>query len=420
MQLKEPADRQTSQLAKHCDLLALPCYGRGKMAEPYGNTTVSGLNADYHNALAACGLIDGVVDIDALQPRPFRYAEGEFICRRGEVADCLWIIISGSVAIKEGDATYHVLRRNDVIGEQQIVGDVHHPMYDLVAGESTVEVLVVDKNKIEIHPEAATLWKNIAKIISKKMRATNQKASSLSRQLADDTHILHAYTNQYALSRRLSSGGNRQTEHRVDRAIIWFSDIVDFSDHTLALTPDQTAEVVQQFFNAQSSPIVARDGHIDKFIGDGLMAFWVLPDEQASAADECLEALRAAEEAVQAVSAIIVGSSRLGLRVGLHIGLVLSGDFGSAARHQFTLIGPEVNKAARLEQVRAEDVIDGSLNVGDIRLSAELRDELAESAKKKYNRRSVAQAKNIPKLVLYSASRARFHNRSMPTASLTL
>ena len=130
-------------------------------------------------------------------------------------------------------------------------------------------------------------------------------------------------------------------------------------------------------------------------------AFWVMAQEEAASA-KCLEALRAAEEAVKAVSEIQIGNNPLHLRVGLHIGLVLSGDFGSAARHQFTLIGPEVNKAARLEQVHTEDVTEGEPDIGPIRLSVEFRDELAELTQRRYARHSKANAKNIGKLELYS------------------
>lgn len=359
------------------------------------------LGSYYEEAIVASGLADDVVDIIGLAPRPYRYAEGEFICRHGDPSECLWIIVTGSVAVREQNRTLFVRRRGQVVGEQHLLGNGYQRLFDLVANEGTVELLVIEKASIEAHEEKDVIWRNVAKIVSLKLRDASIKASSLSRQLEDDTRILHAYTNEYALSRRLQSGGGRLTDYKVDRAIIWFSDVVDFSRHALKLEPTRTADIIQRFFNAQSIPIAAHGGHIDKFIGDGLMAFWVLP-ENGGAGKACLEALRAAEEAVKAVSDISIGKNPLHLRIGLHVGVVLSGDFGSATRHQFTLIGPEVNKAARLEQVHHEEVREGSKDIGAVRLSPEFREELSDPVKKRYNRRCTVKAKNIGEIELFS------------------
>jgi class 3 adenylate cyclase len=288
------------------------------------------------------------------------------------------------------------------VGEQHCVGNGYRRIYDLVAIESSVEVLVIEKSSIERHPESGTIWRNIARIISLKLRNASKKASSLSRQLADDTRILHAYTNEYALGRRLKAGSLHQAEYQVDKAIIWFSDIVEFSRHTSKMSPDRIADVVQRFFNAQSLPIISRSGHIDKFMGDGMMAFWVLPQTTNGVGEICIEAIRAAEEAVKAVREISIGNEPLLLRVGLHLGMVVSGDFGSATRHQFTLIGQEVNKAARLEQVRPEEVVEGVSDIGPIRLSHEFRDELSTVLQRRYNRKTVADSKGNEELELFS------------------
>lgn len=218
--------------------------------------------------------------------------------------------------------------------------------------------------------------------------------------MTDDTRILHAYMNEYALSRRLQSGSDRVADYRVDRAVVWFSDVVNFSRYILDLAPERTAEVVQRFFNAQTQPIHDMGGHIDKFVGDGLMAFWA-PEADELVRPCCEAALRAAEAAVAAVRRISIGTEALDLRIGLHAGLVLSGDFGSATRHQFTLIGPEVNKAARLEQVHRADIREGEAMVGPIRLSAEFRAELSAPLRRRYPHRSIAEAKNIGPIEVY-------------------
>lgn len=359
------------------------------------------LPPQYREALIASGLVDDVSDLAALDPLPRRFSEGDPVCRQGDAAEALWVIVSGSVSVRERNRTLFVRRRNDVVGEQNLLGNGGRRWYDLVVSESQAELLEITKERIMRHPQAGLIWRNVAKIISLKLKDASIKTSALSRQLEDDTRILHAYTNEYALGRRLQCGGGRLTDYKVDRSVVWFSDVIDFSQYVVTLTPARTADLVQRFFNAQSQPIADHGGHIDKFIGDGLMAFWVLSDEEAPER-KCLAALRAAEEAVEAVSRISVGDVPLKLRVGLHIGLVLSGDFGSTSRHQFTLIGPEVNKAARLEQVHEEDILEGAHNIGAIRLSEEFYAALEVELQRHYGHRSCARAKNIGEISLYS------------------
>jgi class 3 adenylate cyclase len=366
------------------------------------NQAVRGLTREYEEVLSASGLVDDLVDVALLDPRPYRYAEGDFLCERGEPADCLWVIVSGSVAVKEKNHTLFVRRQNEIVGERSLLGAESERVYDLVAHERTVEVLIIQKSSIEDHPQKEVLWRNIAKIESLKLRKASAKIESLSRQLEDDTRILQAYTNKFALSRRFGSGGSQLTDYVVERVIMWFSDVVNFSGYIVKLSPEKTAEIVQQFFDAQSAPITNHGGHIDKFIGDGMMAFWVLPANDGPVSVKCLDALRAAEEAKANVSRIRVDGQSLRLRIGLHVGTVLSGDFGSATRHQFTIIGPEVNKAARLEEVHGEDVVTGPKDIGDVRMSSEFYGELSKTVQKRYPHRCTAKAKNIGEIVLHS------------------
>ena len=355
----------------------------------------------FQNALIASGLVDGVEDVAALDPRPVRFSEGDFVCRRGDKAHCLWVIVDGAVSVRDERDTLLICLRHDMVGEQNLLGNGCLRWYDLVVSQRQAELIVVEQFKIESHPERDRLWRNISKILSLKLKQTSSENAMLQRRIEDDTRILQAYTNEYALSRRIQSGRGHSTDYKVENAIIYFSDIENFSRHILNMSPARTADIVQRFFNAQTEPIEARGGHIDKFMGDGLMAFWVLPTDDIEVAN-CETAITAAETATQEVSGITIGKEPLSLRVGLHFGLVLSGDFGSATRHQFTLIGAEVNKAARLEAANASNVISGNRDLGPVRISEEFRANLTASSQDKYRRRTVSDARNIGQLEFYS------------------
>lgn len=228
--------------------------------------SVKWLKEDYQKAIVACGLVDDLAEMPDLDPKPQRFTEGDYICRRGDAAECLWIIVTGSVAVKEGNRTLFTPRNPEIVGEQNLLGNGDRRMYDLVANEASVKILAISKEAIENCAEKAILYRNIARIISLKLKRASNKVALLSRQLEDDTHILHAYTNQYALSRHMQAGGSRQSDYKVDRAIILFSDVVDFSRYTLTMAPERAAFIIQRFFDVQSLPITEHGGHIDKFI----------------------------------------------------------------------------------------------------------------------------------------------------------
>ena len=246
------------------------------------------------------------------------------------------------------------------------------------------------------------LFRNIAQIISLKLKQATAQTASLFEQVQDDAQILSAYTNEYALSRRLRSGSRYLTQPRTETAVIWFSDIVNFSSYVLTLSPPRTAELVQQFFNIQVEAIERHGGHVDKFMGDGMMAFWICStDEENNDQTACENALEAAEEVSRSISRIHIGAEPLEIRVGLHIGQALSGDFGSAKRHQFTLIGADVNKAARLEQIHDDVISNRDDECGPIRMSEEFHDRLSEATRKRHSRSSSATIKNLGRLPFF-------------------
>jgi adenylate cyclase len=100
-----------------------------------------------------------------------------------------------------------------------------------------------------------------------------------------------------------------------------------------------------------SEPIERHGGEILKFIGDGLLA--IFPLSQPSA---CANLLHAVTEANQAMVALNkrngeTGRAPLDYGIGVHVGDVMYGNIGSRSRLDFTVIGPAVNMASRLESL---------------------------------------------------------------------
>ena len=115
-----------------------------------------------------------------------------------------------------------------------------------------------------------------------------------------------------------------------------------------------------RYFTALSDVIMEQGGTIDKFIGDGLMAFWNAPNLQD---DHCERACRAALLARKANGRINCEFKAEGLppfytRYGIHVGEAVVGNIGSSERMNYTVLGSVVNLAARLEGLNKEHGTD--------------------------------------------------------------
>jgi len=151
------------------------------------------------------------------------------------------------------------------------------------------------------------------------------------------------------------AGGKDLAERQV--ATVFFSDIKGFSGLGELLTATTLVKLLNTYFSEMTAAIHARNGIIDKFVGDGLMAFWTAPFSrgESHATDACLAALaqqRAIRELREHLSDVL-GLRRdlpeFSVRMGLATGDLVVGTIGSTEARSFTVIGDTVNLASRLE-----------------------------------------------------------------------
>ncbi|HTQ34651.1 MAG TPA: adenylate/guanylate cyclase domain-containing protein [Stellaceae bacterium] len=158
----------------------------------------------------------------------------------------------------------------------------------------------------------------------------------------------------------ISSNGDDLLDHAERRVVtIFFSDIRGFTSISEQLTANAMVNLLNHYFGAVTRCIRESNGILDKYMGDGVMAFWSPPfspgDTHAAAA--CLTALaqQQAIEAVQADLANITGLRRnapeLFVRMGIATGEAVVGTIGSPVSKSFTVIGDTVNLASRLEGI---------------------------------------------------------------------
>jgi class 3 adenylate cyclase len=119
------------------------------------------------------------------------------------------------------------------------------------------------------------------------------------------------------------------------------------------MAPNDLLNQLSVYFEAVSTAIAQEHCTVDKFIGDGIMAFWGAPAPRPHhVLRACCGALRAARR-MQKINEewSAEGRPRLHLRIGLHCADVLVGNVGSSERLSYTVMGDGVNVAARLEGI---------------------------------------------------------------------
>jgi adenylate cyclase len=134
---------------------------------------------------------------------------------------------------------------------------------------------------------------------------------------------------------------------------ISFSDIVGFTSISEGLDPTQLVEHLGEYLQAMTAVVRAHDGTIDKFMGDGILAFFNAPNPvPAHAAQACYAALAASTRLRDLRRKWeAAGKPAFRARIGLHTGEALVGNIGTPERFAYTVIGDAVNLASRLEEL---------------------------------------------------------------------
>lgn len=142
------------------------------------------------------------------------------------------------------------------------------------------------------------------------------------------------------------------------------ADMEGYTAQVEALPVEEAARLTSDFLDCLTGPVIERQGTLDKYTGDGLVAFWGAPLPLDQHADLALDAARDIVERVRAFSAVRERNGRppLRVRIGIESGPAMAGDFGTSFRSIYTAVGDSVNTASRLEQAARDyphDVIIG-------------------------------------------------------------
>ena len=162
-----------------------------------------------------------------------------------------------------------------------------------------------------------------------------------------------AYVPRSLVAKLVRTGEADATKPREATLTVMFTDITGFTSLSEQLPASAGAELLNHHFALLCAAIDKEGGTVDKFLGDGIMAFFGAPDQlkgHAAAATRAAIAIRAALEKDNK-AAVEKGLPPLRIRVGIHTGKVIVGDIGASDRVNYTIVGDTVNVSQRLQEL---------------------------------------------------------------------
>ena len=144
-------------------------------------------------------------------------------------------------------------------------------------------------------------------------------------------------------------------QERVERRVVsvLFADLRGFTAMVAESDPEEAAATLNEWLGAMVAEVFEHGGTLDKFMGDGLMAWFGAPLDQPTHPAQAVRCAQAMQRSLDRLNErrATAGKAPLRMGVGVHTGEALVGTVGPDIRREFTAIGATVNRASRIESL---------------------------------------------------------------------
>jgi adenylate cyclase len=158
--------------------------------------------------------------------------------------------------------------------------------------------------------------------------------------------------------KKVLSGMIKRGDADTINAALWFSDLRNFTHLTETLPAEEVFSMLNEYFEFVSAAVSAHGGEILRFIGDAMLIVFPISSDvsKKSACNAALEAAKDARATLAVTNHLRKRKSQplIEFGVGLNVGQVVYGNVGAPDRLDFTVMGPAVNRTARLESMTKE------------------------------------------------------------------